>query len=460
MRNISPSLLQKINEQNQTIYNNANPHMSIVIARARSSVRDSSYFMIEKIREKEGVTDIAVSARRLQPYGSPDRIYGIHIENGIAKTSIREYPDKLKEHWKYQFDVAEAKGVSICFDGRWIQNKYKRYGLKTDETPWIFWIGADDKLYARIWDTGEIITLAENVVKIDTTRGWIPAQAGHTDDQGIIVGYIKTDGKVYYRNYCVQSTGTILWELEREITQFGIDNLGIRLFRSNDFRIGFIAEKATGNVMALTNRNWAGMSVPAEKLTANVICKIKFMPIEFSDVNTCCEYLAANVTNEFNFCPFNVTNPTVVKTERVGLNKVIVEFSDNVIRYIGEKDAFTLLAGGISYEVLGINTIDGKLEIMTADIDNALDVEIVYNSTNSHIRTYETEYCKVDIDNFEIIAEGKPPIGYITEKLTANVSADIEMIKIDFINNNSVREKLTATVSANIEFWNAEDAPV
>lgn len=377
MRSIPSSLLQKINEQNQTIYNNANPHMSIVVARARSSVRDSSYFMIEKIREKEGITDIAVSARRLIPYGSPDRIYGIHIENGIAKTSIREYPDKLKEHWKYQFDVEPAKAVSICFDGRWLLNRYKRYGLKTDETPWIFWIGNDDKLYARIWDTGEIITLAENVVKIDTMRGWIPAQAGHTDDQGIIVGYIKTDGKVYYRNYCMQSTGTILWELEREVTQFGVDNLGIRLFRSNDFRIGFIAEKATGNMMALTNRNWAGMSIPAEKLTASVNCKIEFIPIEVSDT-LIREKLTADVMANIELLYALQDNKFItahnVADENNNFGFIIITELEHNLTNIDVLD-FTLVDSiGVNYAVKSVEKIDDKIYKFTlVDFNNARD---------------------------------------------------------------------------------------
>ena len=411
MRQLPSDLSTKINQSLQTIGNNANPHMSIIVARARSSVRDSSYFMIEKIREKEGITDIAVSARRLIPYGSPDRIYGIHIENGIAKTSIREYPDKLKEHWKYQFDVEPAKAVSICFDGRWLLNRYKRYGLKTDETPWIFWIGNDDKLYARIWDTGEIITLAENVVKIDTMRGWIPAQAGHTDDQGIIVGYIKTDGKVYYRNYCMQSTGTILWELEREVTQFGVDNLGIRLFKSNDFRIGFIAEKTTGNMMALTNRNWAGMSIPAEKLTASVNCKIEFIPIEASDtlirekltadVMANIELLYALQDNQF-ITAYNVAD------ENNNFGFIIITELEHNLTNIDVLDFVIIDSINVNYAVRKVEKVSDKIYKFTlVDFNNARD-EVKLKFLGSGNTKGEAGQ---EVDTFEItfIPEGLVP---------------------------------------------------
>ena len=114
MRNISPSLNEKLKQQNQTHYNNANPKMNITIARARSSIIDSSYFNIEKIRTKEGIGDISIAARRLRPYGSPDRLYEIHIDNGIAKTAIREYPDE--EEVKSQFDIGSK--IS-CNSIRW-----------------------------------------------------------------------------------------------------------------------------------------------------------------------------------------------------------------------------------------------------------------------------------------------------------------------------------------------------
>ena len=38
MRSIPESLLQKIEKQNQTIYENAEPHMSVQVSRAKTTV--------------------------------------------------------------------------------------------------------------------------------------------------------------------------------------------------------------------------------------------------------------------------------------------------------------------------------------------------------------------------------------------------------------------------------------
>ena len=50
MRIVSPSLLSKLQDKNQTAANNAEPKMNISLARARSSIMDSSYFTVETIR--------------------------------------------------------------------------------------------------------------------------------------------------------------------------------------------------------------------------------------------------------------------------------------------------------------------------------------------------------------------------------------------------------------------------
>lgn len=466
MRILPPDLLAKIKEQNQTIWKNANPKMNVVVARAKSSVRDSSYFTIETIRTKEGITDVSVAARRMEPVGRPDRIYGIHIDNGIAKTSIREYPDKLKEHWKYQFDVANAKAVSIVFDARWHLNKYKHWGMATDEKPYIFWVGTDDKLYTRIWDLEETQTqLAENVVKLDTARGWIPAQTGHTDDQGIIVVYVKTDGKVYYRNYCMQPDGeTFVWELEREITEFGTGNLGVRLFRTNDFRVGIIAEKAAGNIMAISKRNYAGMSVAPEKLSARVSAEIEFIPLEFIDVVSPDEYLSANVSATTYFCPIDKLDVEPISIDRTSNTELTVLFDTDLFNV--DTDGFTVTndTGTVSYEISSavFNSTSKLLALtLTTEMDESYNIKVVYTGDINNIRVVDDSYCKLELNSFELTHGGyvPPQDGYSNEYLTANVTAEITMTKLVF-SEGFTTEYLTASVSATIQFWDIDDAPV
>ncbi|MEN6618179.1 MAG: SwmB domain-containing protein [Rikenellaceae bacterium] len=466
MRNIDPILLAKIKEQNQTVWNNANPKMNVVVARAKSSIRDSSYFTIETIRKKEGITDVAVAARRMKPIGRPDRIYGIHIDNGIAKTSFREYPDKLKEHWKYQFDVGPAKAVSICIDGRWYMNYKKTWGLQTDEVPWIFWVDLAGKLYARIWETGTTYELATDVVKFDSLRGWIPAQAGHTDDQGIIVAYVKSDGKVYYRNYCLQSDGVnIIWETEKEVTLFGSSCLGVRLFRSNDFRVGFIAEKAAGNLMAITERNWAGMSIAPESLYAKVSVDIDFIPLEFIDVVSQKEYMTADVNATTYLCPIDKLDITPISIDRPSTTELTILFDTDL--YNIDADGFTVTndTDVVSYEVssAAFNSATKVLTLtLTTTMDASYNIKVAYTGDINNIRVVDDDYCKLELDSFELIHEGylPPQDGYEIEYLTAGVTTTISLKTIEFISISNQKEYLTAYVNTSIQLWNVDDSPV
>lgn len=277
MRIISPSLLNKLTDNNQTTYNNSDPRMNISLARARSSVMDSSYFTVETIRTKAGIGDISIGLQRLNPYGPPNAIYEIHIDNGIAKTSIRKYPDKRKEGWKDQFEVGPASSVAICFDGRWIINSKRQWQIVTKEKPYIFYIKPDNNLFVRLWDNEEEFLLGENIKKVKAIRGWKSTIVG-TDDHGIIAAYIKNDGKVYYRNLCEQEDGRLVWELERQIVEFSGIAVNLNLFITNDYRTGIIIEDNNGKITwFITSRNWAGMAIAADTILARSDLRVKFI---------------------------------------------------------------------------------------------------------------------------------------------------------------------------------------
>lgn len=277
MRIVSPSLLSKLQDKNQTAANNAEPKMNISLARARSSIMDSSYFTVETIRSKPGIGDISIGLQRLKPYGSPNRIYEIHIDNGIAKTATREYPDKRREGWKEQFEVGPAISVAICFDGRWERNSRMQWQIVTDKDPYIFYVKPDNKLYYRIWENEEEFLLAENVTKVKAIRGWKSTVVG-TDDHGLIAAYIKSDGKVYYRNLCEQEDGKLIWDLERQVAGFSGNAVNLNLFITNDYRTGIIIENSQGRIFwYITSRNWAGMAIASDKIVARSNMKVEFI---------------------------------------------------------------------------------------------------------------------------------------------------------------------------------------
>ena len=147
----------------------------------------------------------------------------------------------------------------------------KRYRLVTDEKPWISWVDLDGNLFVQLWDEENTkIQLSSNVIKVKMIRAWKNTVI-HYLDQGIVAAYIKTDGKVYYRNFCMQENYTEAWEYEKQLNGFTGVAVNVNLFITNDYRMGFTIEDTLGQIHWLvTHRNWGGMASPAENLVTGL----------------------------------------------------------------------------------------------------------------------------------------------------------------------------------------------
>ena len=102
--------------------------------------------------------------------------------------------------------------------------------------------------------------MAEGVEKCVALRGWKNVNLWN-HDQGLIVAYIKTDGAVYYRNYCKQPPDQgAIWEIERQIVEFPVPTQNISVFRTNDYRTGILCESSGKLYWVIAERDWAGMA--------------------------------------------------------------------------------------------------------------------------------------------------------------------------------------------------------
>lgn len=285
MRNLTQHIKEKLNAEHQTPANKSDPKMSIKVSRARTTVMDTDYWTVETIRKGITLGDISLAARRRVSYGAPDSIYEICVENGIVKTSIRRYPDYFKLGWQHQFELGQGSGVAIAFNGNW--KLYRRkWRLVTEEKPFIFWVDSQGILWSQLWDETETKRqLSSSVVKVKAIRAW--KNVNFPDkDQGVIVSYIKTDGKVYYCSFCQTIDYTYVWEPEREVTDFTGIAVSLNMFISNDFRMGFTIEDNAGNIhWFLTDRNWAGMAIASETIKPYLEkVKTELIKIDYHDI--------------------------------------------------------------------------------------------------------------------------------------------------------------------------------
>ena len=127
-----------------------------------------------------------------------------------------------------------------------------------------------------------------------------------TDDHGLIAAYIKSDGKVYYRNLCEQEDGKLIWDLERQVAGFSGNAVNLNLFITNDYRTGIIIENSQGRIFwFITSRNWAGMAIASDKIVARSNIKVEFIETTKHRVFKE-EKISAGINTKVNFCMHQV----------------------------------------------------------------------------------------------------------------------------------------------------------
>lgn len=431
MKNIPEDLSNKIKTSLQTPANNADPKMSITVVRAKDTIMDNTYWTTEVIRTKPGLGDLSVAPRRFNPYGSPNRIYEINIQNGIVATSIREYPDKFKEGWKEQFTLGPGKSVAVAFNGEWKYYK-KRYRLVTDEKPWISWVDLDGNLFVQLWDEENTkIQLSSNVTKVKMIRAWKNTVV-HYLDQGIVAAYIKTDGKVYYRNFCIQENYTEAWEYEKQLNDFTGDAVNVNLFITNDYRMGFIIEDTLGQIHWLvTHRNWGGMASPAENLVAGLKdIKFEITPIKYYEtynedhITTSIDGIFFNVAEPIYPIPIAAHNGDTEEEEKIWLkfsHPPVEQVEDSVI-------AFTLKDSiGTLFPILSIERDEEDPSVILFNTGSFTSMNtnltITYDRTQYPLNA-ENQGSLFAIESFTLtfIPALTPPEGYLQENVVFDIA--------------------------------------
>lgn len=454
MKNIPEDLSNKIKTPLQTPANNADPKMSVTVVRAKDTVMDSTYWTTEVIRTKPGLGDLSVAPRRFKPYGSPNRIYEINIQNGIVMTSIREYPDKFKEGWKEQFTLGPGKSVAIAFNGEWKFYK-KRYRLINDEKPWISWVDLDGNLWAQLWDQEATkLQLSSNVVKVKMIRAW-KNTALHYLDQGIVAAYIKTDGKVYYRNFCIQENYTEVWEYEKEVTGFTGFAVNVNLFITNDYRMGFVIEDNTGKIhWLITYRNWGGMASPAENLSSAIKdIKVEVMPIKYHDfrneerVITSISDICLNIAEPIYPEPIYAENPDESPEKILLRFNYPIDIDPTIVKSAFKiKDStnkeytiFSTEFGSDASEIIfNMSRFDSAKNDMTITYDRSIvELDCLNQGSRFAIESF----------NFIFTAVLIPPTGYAVENLEIGIT-DISLdVKQVYYNNFYNEENINTNIS-------------
>ena len=137
MRSIPAELKTRIEKAQQTLYENADPHMNIFVYNSRWN----ELFTVYTVHNKPDISRIDVTAKRETASSDPNKLYSIYIEDGVSHVISKPLPYDEMIPWDPEFTVGSASDVAIEFDGYWQQPQGGgRWDFIAEGDPWIAWV--------------------------------------------------------------------------------------------------------------------------------------------------------------------------------------------------------------------------------------------------------------------------------------------------------------------------------
>lgn len=274
MRTIPASILNKLKLLQQTKANNADPRINLVMQRTRRYIEQGSTLNPVTLWDRSGLGSIDIAYRRESRMTAPDKVYVVYIENGEAHVARTDYIKSIEQanEWEYLYSLGSAVDCAIEFDGRWERSSKDaevcfdapaQWTHVTMGDPYIFRVLPDGSLVVQQGQGEPVELVPSGVTKVAALRGWKNVYRWDLD-HGLICAYIR-EGAVYYRNYANQGTEQNpqppVWEQERLVDTLPTPAQNVALFRTNDYRVGFLCESNGEIHWTVTDRNWAGMAI-------------------------------------------------------------------------------------------------------------------------------------------------------------------------------------------------------
>jgi hypothetical protein len=440
MRSVPLELKQKLLKQFYGASTDNLPQIQVIAKQASINTLITE-IIHEDIASNFG--DIAI--RQLPGEIKPGLAYAICIDNGIGNIYSRKMPAFAEQDWEFVWSIGSVKDVAIEFDGEWRINPKKRfYELFTDQTPYIFFTDNSNNLYVQKWnDVSTRMLLAAGASQISVCRGW-QSTLDTGVDQGLIIGYLR-NGQVFYRAFCQQSNGEYIWETENEVTELGTGNTTLCVFRTNDFRVGFLTENAGVMNYVLSVRTYAGQAVPPEYAESRPLeAKVWMNNIRYyyPVIN---ESVSVDIDKPYLGC-YDKDTPELTATAflRNGRREVIISFNRPVA---GVQNVFHTYYTAIPNKQIESTVFeDGKLKItFSEDLAPTLPYEMTVSKCHEAWQYIGNQ--KMPIEAMTIVVPGEPI--QTIHRETADVAVVDVQIRLDekVMNYASLRESATVSIA-------------
>ena len=417
MRILPIEIRNKLLERFQVESKGARPNLRVVAT--QSSVNT---LLTEEVHTESAASFGDVAVRQLPGEAAPSLAYAICMDNGVANLYERSFPTDLESPWAWNWTLGAATDVAIEFNGEWTINpKTRCYALITELTPYIFFTDASTTLFVQKWqDETSRIPLAEHVEQISSCRAW-KSSLDTGGDQGLVIGYLR-EGSVYYRTYAKQDGGALLWEEERQVSELGTGNVSLALFRTNDYRLGFVTERAGQMQYVLSRRTYAGQAMPAEYVDVQprnarvwTMSPTRYEPVETerANVDPAYGYLMTHPADMV----FGITSVTRID-ERILLVTFHQQIGGEVLRDLAISPERTILSATIQNGNELLVTLGEEISRVTP-----FDLAI----TNCRAGYWIVDGRKMALETVTIHTEGAPNDGIHEERVTIAVSGSVQL---------------------------------
>ena len=435
MRAIPSLLLDKIQQAYQTIHGNAEPHLDIFIGREADYLTALERFFVITIQPGQTLNRIDIAAARPDAYHLPTELTIVYLVDDDAYVATTPMPVHPKSKWTIQEALGKGIDVSIEFEVYWVRRerakenfedpRKSRFSLVTVGEPWCFVTRPDGSLEGKQGSGSWTTLVAEGVTRIDAIGGWKGLRVPH-DDQGLVLAYIK-NGVVCYRNRATQEDLSIIWEAEREIAELPSPVENISIFRTNDYRIGFIVETTDDPPevhWALTERCWSGMAVDDHYVTTSLYStSLGVTPITYEVAQSPDHSVTTSLQSPvISVCPADTPITTVTgKSIAVGSTTISLVFNAPILGDGAGLESAFIVSGGWTVLSTAVGVSPEELVLV---VDSPVEMVSSFNVAYSGgygLRLNRGGSCRPIVDGFTIEVDVKQPETWNAESVLASL---------------------------------------
>jgi hypothetical protein len=243
-----------------------------------------------------------------------------------------------------------------------------------------------------------------------------------------------------------------------EITELGTGNTTLCVFRTNDFRIGFLTENAGEMIYVLSKRTYAGQAMPPEYAKARVQdAKLWIVELQWHYSFTA-EYANAIPDNIYLACYNTDTSELeVIEQERIGLREIVLTFNRPVGGVEGAFENYLT-----TYPVRAIEACiwqnGNQLKIYLAqDLGQSVDFTITVGECHEAWQVINGH--KMALETMEIVLEGEPIQTIHRESAAVEITSEI-YIDNKVEHSAFLNESVTVTVECTVELSPAGVIPI